>query len=196
MIALAAAVVLLSSPSPEAPLAPLNARMETAGSLAGSFVRTDYLALTMEADTSRGEFLLASPNLFLLDFEEPEGRLMGFDGERSYTVEPATRQVVVYESRRPESFVGTLRSYGDSSMVDSMEVAGDSVTVWLEGAGSGIRSVAAGYTLSDSLPFLYATTDANGNTITYRLHSVAAGGEPEEGAFDLQVPEGFSVARP
>lgn len=189
-------LMTLSLPSPEAPLEPLNSRLERSAGLSGEFTRTDYLVLTMESDTSRGSFLLASPNLFLLDFCEPDGKLIGFDGDRSYTVEPATRQVVVYRQRSPDSFVGTLRSYDDSSMVDSMTISGDSVTVWLQGAGAGIETVTAGYTLSDSLPFLYATADANGNTITYRLHAVEAGPAPDEAAFDLHVPEGYSVASP
>ncbi len=182
--------------SPRAPLEPLNARLEAAGSLRGSFVRTDYRVLTMETDTSGGTFILASPNLFVLDFTDPPGRKMGCDGEVSYTIEPSSRQVIVYEERRPESFMGTLRSYGDPSMVDSMEVAGDSVMVWLAGRGAGIETVAAGYTLSDSLPFLYSTTDANGNTISYFLESVRAADGFSEGAFGLEVPEGYAVARP
>lgn len=186
----------LSGISPEAPLEPLNSRLEDVESLGGSFVRTDYRVLTMESDTSRGTFMLASPNLFLLDFTDPEGRLIGFDGDRSYTVEPQTSQVIVYRDQRPDTFLGTLRGYDDSSMVDSLRVRGDSVTVWLEATGSGIETVAAGYTLSDSLPFLYSTTDANGNTITYRLDSVRVGGAPPEGAFELEVPEGYAVARP
>ncbi|MFO7950938.1 MAG: outer membrane lipoprotein carrier protein LolA [Candidatus Fermentibacteraceae bacterium] len=189
-------LLALAEVPPEAPLAALNHRLQSVESLRGTFVRTDYLMLTMEADTTRGTFLLAPPNLFVLDFAEPEGRRIGFDGARSYTVEPATSQVIIYEDRRPDSFLGTLRSYDDSTMVDSVRVSGDSVLVRLEGAGSGVAAVRAGYTLSDSLPFLYATTDINGNTITYRLEGVRAGGPPPEGAFGLEVPEGYAVARP
>jgi len=182
--------------SPEAPLEALNHRLQSVESLRGNFVRTDYLVLTMEADTSRGTFLLAPPNLFVLEFTEPRGRRIGFDGIRSYTVEPATSQVIIYEDRRPDSFLNTLRSYDDSTLVDSVQVNGDSVLVQLEGAGRGVATLRAGYTLSDSLPFLYATTDVNGNTITYRLEGVRVGGPPPEDAFGLEVPEGYAVARP
>lgn len=195
MIPLILLLAVAEVPS-EAPLAALNHRLQSVESLQGSFVRTDYLVLTMEADTTRGTFLLAPPNLFVLEFTDPGGRRIGFDGARSYTVEPATTQVIIYGDRRPDSFLGTLRSYEDSTMVDSVQVSGDSVRVWLEGAGSGVAAVRAGYTLNDSLPFLYATTDVNGNTITYRLEGVQAGGPPPEGAFGLEVPEGYAVARP
>ena len=182
--------------SPQVPMEALNHRLQSVESLRGSFVRTDYLVLTMEADTTWGTFILAPPNLFVLEFTEPEGRRIGFDGRRSYTVEPATDQVIIYEDRSPDSFLGTLRSYDDSTMVDSVRIRGDSVMVLLDGAGRGVATVRTGYTLSDSLPFLYATTDANGNSITYRLEGVRAGGTPSEDAFGLEVPEGYAVARP
>ena len=180
----------------EAPLEPLNSRLEQAEGLAGRFRRLDYRVLTMESDTSRGSFLLANPNLFLLEFTDPSGRRMGFDGTDSYTVEPSSRQVMIYSGQRPSSFLGTLGAYRDSSLVDSVSVAGDSVTVWLEGHGGGIRTVVAGYTLSDSLPFLYATEDANGNRITYLIDSVRVSGPVDLPAFALDIPEGYAVARP
>jgi outer membrane lipoprotein-sorting protein len=92
--------------------------------------------------------------------------------------------------------MGTLCSCSDSSRLDSASVEGDSVTVWLRGTDTGIETITAGYTLSDSLPFLYATTDANGNTITYRLGTVTVEGEADHGIFELCIPEGYAVARP
>ena len=88
-------LLAVAAVGPEAPLAALNHRLQSVESLQGSFVRTDYLVLTMEADTTGGTFLLAPPNRLVLEFTDPRGRRIGYDGSRSYTVEPATSQVII-----------------------------------------------------------------------------------------------------
>lgn len=184
----------LSADSVPDPLSPLLAKLEDASMLGGRFVRTDRWALTLEEDTTRGVFSLCEPDLFLLDYSQPEGRRAGYDGSRLYTVEPESEQVVVFSSGGPGSFLHRMRSYADSGRVTAVESRGDSVEVTLEGdLGKGLRRVEVGFFLGDSLPYLFASTDANGNTTTYRLDGVHTSSQPDPDALEMVVPEGFEI---
>jgi outer membrane lipoprotein-sorting protein len=188
--------IRLSAQALPDPLDPLLARLEQASMLVGSFVRTDHWALTMQNETSRGEFSLCEPDLFLLDYFEPEGRMAGYDGERLYTVEPESRQVVIFSSGGPGSFLHRMRAYADSGRVAEVEIRGDSVEVTLEGElGRGIRRIEVGFLLSDSLPYLFSSTDANGNRTTYHLDDLAISSEPDSGALQMTVPDGYEIVR-
>lgn len=179
------------------PLDPLIDKLENTEYMTGSFVQTDFWALTLEEEVSSGIMHLARPDLFRLCYDDPAGAETGYDGSVLYTVEPDIGQVMVYGSREPESFLHLLEQCGDSTICRVTDQDPDTMVVELEGDfGQGIGSMEVGFCLSDSLPFLFSTTDFNGNTTTYRISGIVTSGTVPEGVFLLRIPEGFELVDP
>jgi outer membrane lipoprotein-sorting protein len=186
------AVVLLQA----TPLDPLVAKLDRIGFLEADFVQEDYWALTREEELSTGHLLLASPDLFLFEYEDPEGRAAGFDGAVLYTIEPSSGQVLLSEGGG-SSFLAFLDLGSDSQLISSSSIAGDTVEVVLEGdLGEGIVMMEVAFSSSDSLPLSLVSVDANDNRTAWVLSSVEVSRTAPEGCFDLVVPEGFEVVRP
>ncbi len=178
-------------------LEPLMTRLNDAGYLTGSFVQADLWALTLEEETSTGTLHIAHPNLFLLEYSDPPGWRTGFDGEMLYTVEADIQQVILYPSSEPGSFLHLIERAADSSSAETVEVLGDSVIVHLQGdLGEGITRMSVGFTMTDSLPFLFETGDANGNLTSYRMRDLVVMDAPVPGTFEMVIPEGFTVVDP
>ncbi|MCK5131550.1 MAG: outer membrane lipoprotein carrier protein LolA [Candidatus Sabulitectum sp.] len=150
-------------------LQPLSRRLEEAVYLTGSFAQTEYWALTLDSEVSSGIMHLAHPNRFLLQYSDSEGRAMGCTGTEVFTVDPVFTEILVY-SGSPAGFLHILSeaSENDCSVVSSED--GDSITVTASGLfEGGVTEITAGYTLSDSLPFFFSTTDANGNSTSWTI---------------------------
>jgi outer membrane lipoprotein-sorting protein len=178
-------------------LQPLIARIGDAGYLTGGFTQTDEWALTLEEEISEGVMHLAHPDLFLLEYHDPEGFRSGYDGEYLYTVEADVEQVILYPSSGPGSFLHMIERASDSSAVELVEIAGDSMTVIIQGdLGQGITSMTVGYTLSDSLPFLFSTRDANGNRTSYLMRDLEVADSCAPGIFQMTVPDGYMLVEP
>jgi|WetSurMetagenome_2_1015567.scaffolds.fasta_scaffold00236_11 outer membrane lipoprotein-sorting protein len=187
------AILILATASP---LDPLSARLSASAFLEADFVQTDYWALTRDEEISSGHISLASPDLFRLDYEDPAGRIVGCDGETVYTVEPASREVLL-SGGEGSSLLAFLDLDSDPSLVESVSESGDTVTVVLAGdLGDGITGMTVEFTSSDSLPRSLCTTDSNGNRTTWVLGSPTTRRTVPGGRFALSVPEGFSVVRP
>lgn len=183
-------LVLISS----GPLDPVTARLESAGFLLGNFVQIDTWALTLESETSAGRLYLASPDLFLLEYSDPPGKKTGFDGENIYTIDPLFEQVILYPGSEPGSFLHMLDRCSDSTTVAELETVGDTVTVNLSGdLGEGITAMVVGYTLPDSLPWLFVTTDLNGNSTSYTFDGIEIEHSWPEGFFSLEIPHGYEL---
>jgi len=192
-----AAFLLVLSLTGSSALDPIVERIGGAGYLTGSFTQIDRWALTQEEETSTGTLRLANPNLFLLEYDDPEGWCSGFDGEMLYTVEPDVRQVILYPYEEPGSFLHFVERASASSGTETVEVSGDSILVSVTGdLGEGITALRVGYTESDGLPWLFETTDANGNRTTYLMSALEIHDSAPAGIFDLEVPEGFVVVSP
>ncbi|MBN2587910.1 MAG: outer membrane lipoprotein carrier protein LolA [Candidatus Fermentibacteraceae bacterium] len=193
MIQLLALLAAVSS----SPLSPLLDKLSDTGYMTGSFSQTDFWALTLEEESSSGIMHLALPDLFRLSYSDPEGSETGFDGTVLYTVEPDLRQVIIYPSREPESFLHLLSQCDDSTICRTLESGEDSLLFELEGDfGQGIRLMEVGFTLSDSLPFLFSTTDYNGNTTTYRLRDLVTSADCPDGVFSFSAPDGYEIIDP
>jgi outer membrane lipoprotein-sorting protein len=187
-------VLLITASVSASPLDPLTARLEGAAFLSGSFVQTDAWALTLEEETSTGTVFLAPPNLFLFEYSDPPGKRMGFDGENLYTVDALFEQVILYEGSAPGSFMNMLERCSDTTLVCSVEYGGDSVIVSLSGdLGEGISTMVVGYTMSDSLPWLFRTTDINNNVTSYSIREIEIQAVGPEAFFTMVVPEGFEL---
>jgi outer membrane lipoprotein-sorting protein len=173
-------------------LQPLSLRLESAVYLTGSFVQTDYWALTLDSETSAGTMHLAHPNLFLLQYDNSDGEAMGCDGINVFTVDPVFQEVLVY-SGSPAGFLHILSSISESDCISAASENGDSVTVTATGEfDDGITQITAGYTLSDSLPFLFSTTDANGNSTSWSISGIEIGDSVPD-IFTVPAPDGYSV---
>lgn len=179
------------------PLSPLLEKMKNTVFITGPFAQTDFWALTLEEETSSGTMYIAQPDLFLLSYSEPEGSAAGYDGSVLYTLEPDLQQVLLYPSREPGSFLHLIEKCADSTVTESVQYNGDSISVELEGDfGDGINHMEVGFTLSDSLPFLFSTTDYNGNRTVYEMWDVTAADSYPESAFQLVIPDGYTVVNP
>ncbi len=189
-------LVLLTSIS-SSPLSPLLEKLSDTGYMTGSFSQTDFWALTLEEESSSGTMHLALPDLFRLSYSDPEGSATGYDGTVLYTVEPDLHQVIIYPSREPESFLHLLSQCDDSTICRTLESGDDSLIFELEGDfGQGISLMEVGFALSDSLPFLFSTTDYNGNTTTYRLWDLITSADYPAGVFSFPAPEGYEIIDP
>lgn len=163
---------------------PLSEKLSEISYLTGSFTQIDYWALTMDSEEASGVMHLAQPNLFLLQYSDIENRAMGSNGEQLYTVDPDFREILVY-SGAPDGFLHIISSINQDEADITVTEANDSITVVASGVfDGGLVQISAGYTKSDSLPFLFSTKDANGNSTSWIMAD-----------FDLQntVPEIFSV---
>lgn len=190
-------ILILVSIVSTSPLSPLLRKLEDTGYLTGSFSQTDFWALTLEEESSSGTMHLAPPDLFRLSYSCPSGSATGYDGSVLYTVEPDLRQVIVYSSGEPESFLHLLSECDDSTLCQILRSGGDSLMVRLDGDfGQGISRIEVGYTISDSLPYIFSTTDYNGNTTTYWLTGLTAASGYSEDVFGFSVPEGYEVIDP
>jgi outer membrane lipoprotein-sorting protein len=179
------------------PLSPLLEKMRNAAFMTGSFSQTDSWALTLDEETSSGTMYIAQPDLFLLSYSEPEGSGTGYDGSVLYTVEPDLEQVLLYPSREPGSFLHLIEKCADSTAAETIRYSGDSISVELEGDfGDGIHHMEVGFTLSDSLPFLFSTTDYNGNRTVYEMWDVTTADSYPESVFQLVIPDGYTVVNP
>jgi outer membrane lipoprotein-sorting protein len=179
------------------PLSPLLQKLEGTGYMTGQFSQTDFWALTLEEESSSGTMHLALPDLFRLSYTEPPGSATGYDGAVLYTIEPRLRQAVIYSSREPESFLHLLTRCNDSTLCVTLECGEDSMLVELEGDfGQGINRMEVGFTMSDSLPFLFSTTDYNGNTTSYRLWDLSTADRYPPGVFSFSLPEGYEIIDP
>lgn len=171
-------------------------KLGSASLLSADFSQSDYWALTRETESSAGRLLLARDGRFLLDYADPEGRRMGFDGSVLYTVDPLYMQVLLDPSSEPASFTALLESAGDPGLATDSRINGDTVFVDMEGEiGQGISRMSFCFLMSDSLPRMLSTFDGNGNRSTWTLRSVEVTGADPGSAFDLAVPDGFEVLR-
>ena len=189
--------LLLIAAFSSSPVSPLLEKLRETAYMTGSFRQSDMWALTLEEETSCGTMHLARPRLFRLSYSDPDGRATGYDGSVLYTVEPDLGQVILYPSREPDSFLHLLEQCADSTLQRTVESTGDSLFVSLRGDfGQGISFIEVGFTVSDSLPFTFSTTDYNGNTTTYDLWDITTSEQVPQGVFDLEVPQGFEVIDP
>lgn len=178
------------------PLDPLVSRLDRVSFLEADFTQEDYWALTREEEVSTGHLLLASPDLFLFVYDDPEGRMAGFDGSTLYTVEPSSRQVLLSEGGG-SSFLTFLDLGSDPGLVSSVTTADGTVEVVLEGdLGEGIVRMEIAFEAADSLPSRLVSVDANGNRTGWVLGSVRVSDSAPDGCFDLVVPSGYEVVRP
>ncbi len=176
------------------PLEPVTVRLENAALLTCEFVQTDIWALTLEEETSSGVLYLAPPNLFLFEYSDPPGKKMGFDGEHLYSLDPFFRQVILYRGGEPGSFLHMLERCSDTTLVGSFDMLGDSMIVSLSGdLGEGISSMTVGYSISDSLPWLFRTTDVNNNIVSYTMQDMQVMREVPPDLFTMTVPEDFEL---
>jgi outer membrane lipoprotein-sorting protein len=178
------------------PLDPLLAKLDDVTFLEADFAQTDFWALTREQETSTGHLLLASPDLFLFRYDGSGGRVIGFDGATLYTIEPASRQVLLSEGGG-SSFLTFLDLGSDPGVLTESSVEGDIVEIVLEGdLGDGIARMEIAFAASDSLPLSLLSVDVNGNRTGWILSSVEVSGAAPEGCFDLEIPDGFEVVMP
>lgn len=179
------------------PLEPLLEKMQNAIFMTGSFSQTDTWALTLEEEISSGMMCIAHPDLFLLKYTDPQGAGTGYDGSCFFTIEPDIRQVIIYPGREPGNFLHMIEKCADSSAAETVEYNNDSLLVLLEGDfGEGIIRMEVGFTVSDSLPFLFGTTDVNGNSTSYRMWNIEIENNFSEDIFDLVIPDGYTVINP
>ncbi len=165
-------------------LQPLSERLEESDYLTGSFVQTEYWALTMDSEISAGTMHLAHPNRFMLQYNDSEGRAMGCTGTEVFTVDPVFLEILVYTGA-PTGFLHLLSSVAENDCTVVSAENGDSLTVTASGVfEGGVTEITAGYTLSDSLPFLFSTTDANGNSSSWTISDLETG---------IIVPDVFSI---
>ncbi len=188
---------LLISITSSSSISPLLEKMRNTVFMTGSFIQTDSWALTLEEETSSGTMYLAHPDLFLLSYSEPDGSAIGYDGSVLYTIEADMQQVLLYPSREPGSFLHLLERCADSTDAEILQFNGDSLTVLLEGDfGDGINRMKVGFTLSDSLPFLFSTIDYNGNRTEYAIRNLTVDDICPESTFQLVIPDGYTVMNP
>ncbi|HRY61192.1 MAG TPA: outer membrane lipoprotein carrier protein LolA [Candidatus Fermentibacter sp.] len=189
-------ILLTAACAASGPACGMLEKLESASLLSADFSQSDYWALTRETESSSGRLLLARDGRFLLDYADPEGRRMGFDGSVVYTVDPLYMQVLLDPSSEPASFTALLESAGDPGLATASRISGDTVFVELEGEiGQGISRMSFAYLISDSLPRVLSTYDGNGNRSTWTLRSVSvAGGDPGS-SFEMVVPGGYEVLR-
>lgn len=175
-------------------LDPLTTKLSNTVFLTGSFIQTETWALTRETEATRGSLGLAHPNLFRLEYTDPPGRVTGCDGTRVYTVEPDFDEVVVYGESGPEGFLHLLnRADEDGMVLEGTTVAGI-VTVSVRGdLGGGVSGMEVSYSLSDSLPMTFATSDVNGNETVWVLNGLRTHDSPPSDYFAMEVPDGYSV---
>ena len=179
------------------PLEPLLEKMQNATFMTGFFSQTETWALTLEEEISSGTMYIAHPDLFLLKYTDPQGAGTGYDGSCFFTIEPDIRQVIIYPGREPGKFLHMIEKCADSSAAETVEYNNDSLFVLLEGDfGEGIVRMIVGFTASDSLPFLFGTTDVNGNCTSYRMWNIEIESSIPEGIFDMVVPDGYTVINP
>ncbi len=153
-------------------LQPLSERLEDAVYITGSFIQTDYWALTLDYEQASGTMHLAHPNLFLLQYSDITGRSMGCTGSEVFTVDPEFEEILVY-SGSPTGFLHILSSVSEDDCTIVSSTGGDSITVIASGEfQGGVSEITAGYTFSDSLPFLFATTDVNGNSTSWSISDI------------------------
>ncbi|MCK5116410.1 MAG: outer membrane lipoprotein carrier protein LolA [Candidatus Aegiribacteria sp.] len=190
-------ICLLISIASSSSLNPLLEKMKNTVFMTGSFIQTDSWALTLEEETSSGTMYLGHPDLFLLSYTEPAGAAMGYDGSVLYTVEADLQQVILYSSGEPGSFLHMLEKCADSTIAETLQFSGDSLIILLEGDfGEGISRMKVGFTLSDSLPFLFSTTDYNGNRTEYSIWNLTTDDYSPENVFQLIIPDGYTVVNP
>ena len=188
---------LLISITASSSMSPLLEKMRNTVFMTGSFIQTDSWALTLEEETSSGTLYLGHPDLFLLAYTEPAGAAMGFDGSVLYTIEADLQQVILYPSGEPGSFLHMLEKCADSTIAETLQLSGDSLIILLEGDfGEGISRMKAGFTISDSLPFLFSTTDYNGNSTEYKIWNLTTDDYSPESVFQLTIPDGYTIVNP
>lgn len=150
-------------------LQPLSLRLEDTTYMTGTFVQRDYWALTLDSEESSGTMHLAHPNRFLLQYNDSDGKVMGCTGSEVFTVDPVFAEILVY-SGSPTGFLHLLSSASESDCTVASTESGDSITVTASGSfQGGVTEIMAGYTLSDSLPFFFSTTDTNGNSTSWTI---------------------------
>ncbi len=182
--------VLFAVVSTASMLQPLSSRLEQAVYITGCFEQTDYWALTLDSEVSSGSMHLAHPNLFLLQYDDSGGRAMGCNGTEVFSVDPEFEEILVY-SGSPVGFLHILSgvSEGECNAV----CKGDSVTVTAAGQfDGGVTQITAGYTASDSLPFFFSTTDANGNSTSWKITDIEIGNSCPD-VFSVPSIPGYSV---
>lgn len=188
---------LLLSITASSSLNPLLEKMRNTVFMTGSFIQTDSWALTLEEEASSGTMYLAHPDLFLLSYTDPPGAAMGYDGSVLYTIEADLQQVILYTSGEPGSFLHMLEKCTDSTVAETILLNGDSLIIQYEGDfGEGISRMKVGFTLSDSLPFLFRTTDYNGNRTEYTIRNLITEDSFAENIFQLIVPDGYTIVNP
>jgi len=178
------------------PAACMLDKLEAASLLEAGFEQTDFWALTRETEVFTGTLVLSRDGRFLLDYSDPGGRRMGFDGEALYTVDPLYRQVLIDSSSQPASFTALLESIRDPEVPAVSSCSGDTVFVVMDGpTGQGISRMEFCFLSSDSLPRGLSTFDQNGNWSRWRLTGVSVSDDTPGSVFELVTPAGYEVLR-
>lgn len=154
-------------------LAPLTEKLSSIVYLTGNFTQTDYWALTLDSEETSGILHLSHPNLFLLEYDDVQGRATGCTGDLVFTVDPDFQEILVYTGT-PTGFLHILSSPGEGLASTVFTENGDSLTVTISGEfDGGITGITAGYTLSDSMPYFLSTVDMNGNSTSWELMNLS-----------------------
>ncbi len=191
-----APIALFLVASGTGPAACMLEKLETASLLEADFEQTDYWALTRETEAFTGTLILSRDGRFLLDYSDPEGRRMGFDGETLYTVDPLYMQVLLDSSSQPASFTALLESIRDPEVPATSSCSGDTVFVVMDGPiGQGISRMEFCFLSSDCLPRSLSTFDQNGNWSRWRLSGVSVSDDAPGSVFELVTPAGYEVLR-
>jgi outer membrane lipoprotein-sorting protein len=180
--------IIICNPS----LEPLTEKLESIGYLTGSFVQTDYWALTLDSGESCGTLHLAHPNLFMLEYSDYPGRATGCTGDTVYTVDPEFSEILVYTGT-PTGFLHILSLPEEGLASTVYREEGDSLTVVISGEfDGGITEITAGYTMSDSLPYFLSTLDANGNSTSWELANLSVHRNPPD-VFKIPDLSGYAT---
>lgn len=175
-------------------LDPVVEKLEQGCMFEADFIQTDVWALTREEEYTQGHLFITYPDLFLLDYSDPVGRKLGFDGESLYSIEPDAEQVLIYGAGEAGSFLHMLESCGDQEFPESYSQSGDSVCVTLSGdLGQGITRIEIIYGTVDSLPIWFLTEDINGNITSYRFLNFTMSAVSPEDVFPLVIPDGYQI---
>ncbi len=172
-------------------------RMQDAVGFAAEFEQINRWAAFDEPDQARGRLTVAPPDRFRFDYSEPDGHVVGSDGEHVYTVIPEERQVLRAAVRHTTG-LGEL-------FWEGLERAADS-TAWIERDEQGrefahialpprpewgLHELEVVLETTRATPAYYRYVDEEGNRVRFQFLSWEWLARVPEDLFGFPIPEGF-----
>lgn len=168
------------------------------------FEQTLFISLTEDTQVSKGTLLLQRPDLFHLDYSEPEPQLLISNGTKVWFYDSMMEQVIIRSAAvidptlNPLYFLMHVEDDYQSELIRSEKVAGRDcfllkLTRKSDNAADGLEEMELWISQKQWLVRQFRVFNRNGDYTTYTLFDMELNPSPDTSKFEFSIPPGIEI---